>query len=323
VSRIDGPSTQVPADTSRILVTGGTGFVGRSLVNELVAGGSSVRILSRGETTSEHPRISVCRGDLTSPRDLQAAMQGCVAVFHCAAEKTNEDVMTAVNVTATKRLLDLATDLRVRYFCHLSSVGVIGRTRLKLVDETAECNPTNRYEATKLAAEEIVREGLGEGRVVILRPTNVFGADTLRSMLQKSLRSRFRAFLKGNECAHLVYIKDVVAAAVCWMHAPADGSVETFIISSDEESGNAHRDIQALLASRIDTAPHPCGVSAPISVPYLARRFRHGKTNYGDVLYSSRKISRAGFSFPFGLKAGLNDALNALLESRIVRGDPG
>jgi nucleoside-diphosphate-sugar epimerase len=306
----------MPLDPLRILVTGGTGFVGRSLVNKLLAGGLSVRILSRSETISEHPNISMCRGDLTSLRDLKAAIQGCKVVFHCAAEKNNEDVMTAVNVTATRHLLELARDLRIRYFCHLSSVGVIGRTRLKLVDESAACNPANQYEATKLAAEEIVREGLGDGRVVILRPTNIFDAKTLRPMFQKSFRSQIRAFLKGNECAHLVYIKDVVAAAMCWMDAPAARCVETFIVSSDEESGNAHRDIQALLASRIDTAPRPFNVSAPIFVPYWARLLRNGKANYGDVLYSSRKIHQAGFHFPFGLKAGLNDALNALLDSR-------
>src|SRR5450631_969423 len=313
----------MPVDPSRILVTGGTGFVGRSLVNKLVAGGLSVRILSRSGRDSEHPNISLCRGDLTSRKDLKVAMQGCKVIFHCAAEKTNEDVMTAVNVTATRHLLELARDLRVRYFCHLSSVGVIGRTRLKLVDESVACNPTNRYEATKWAAEEIVREGLDDGRVVILRPTNIFGAETLRTMLRKSFRTHIRAFLKGNECAHLVYVNDVVAAAMHWMEAPFSRSVETFIVSSDEESGNAHRDIQAFLASRMDTAPRPFNVSAPIFVPYCARLLRNGKTNYGDVLYSSRKINQAGFYFPFGLKAGLNDAINALMDSRTVRGDGG
>jgi nucleoside-diphosphate-sugar epimerase len=309
-------------DHSGILVTGGTGFVGRALVNTLVAGGLSVRILSRSRTNSEHPNVSMCHGDLTRPGDLKAAMQGCKVVFHCAAEKTNGDVMTAVNVTATRHLLELSRDMRIRYFCHLSSVGVIGRTRLKLVDESAACNPANQYEATKLAAEEIVREGLDEGRVVILRPTNIFGAVTLRPWLQKSFKSQIRAFLKGNECAHLVYVKDVVAAALGWMHIPAARPVETFIVSSDEEPGNAHRDIQALLASRINTAPRPFNLSAPIFVPYCARLLRNGTTNYGDVLYSSRKINQAGFHFPFGLKAGLNDAINALLDSRSIRGDP-
>jgi nucleoside-diphosphate-sugar epimerase len=311
----------MPADPSAILVTGGTGFVGRSLVGKLVAGGQTVRILSRSGNSPEHPSISVCRGDLTSYKDLKAAIEGCKVVFHCAAEKADEDMMMAVNVTATRNLFELSSDMRIRYFCHLSSVGVIGKTRLRLVDESAACNPMNEYEATKLAAEEIVRRGLDEGRVVILRPTNIFGPETLRPMLRQSFLSQVRAFLKGNECAHLVYVEDVVAAAMCWMQTAPAKAVETFIVSSDEESGNAHRDIQTLLASRVQTAPHPAKLSAPLFAPYCARLLRHGKTNYGDVIYSSSKIRRAGFNFPYGLRAGINDALNALLDSGTVQGD--
>jgi nucleoside-diphosphate-sugar epimerase len=252
------------------------------------------------------------RGDLTSHKDLKTAIEGCKAVFHCAAEKADEKMMTPVNVRATRDLFELSRDMRIRYFCHLSSVGVIGRTRLKVVDESAACDPMNEYEATKLAAEEIVRAGLGEGRVVILRPTNIFGPATLRPMLQQSLRSQVRAFLKGNECAHLVYVEDVVAAAMHWMQAAPAKSVEAFIVSSDEEPGNSHRDIHTLLASRVATAPRALDWSAPLFAPYLFRLLRHGRTNRGDVIYSSGKIKQAGFRFPFGLQAGLDDALNAL-----------
>lgn len=297
---------------SKILVTGGTGFVGRSLVNVLTAAGMSVRVISRSGTTSEQPNLAYWRGDLTRLGDLKAAMQGCDVVFHCAAEKVNEDVMKVVNVTATRHLFELARDLRIQYFCHLSSVGVFGATRLKRVDESAACNPVNRYEETKLAAEEIVGEGLDEGRVVVLRPTNIFDATTLRPMLQKSFWSQMRDFLKGRECAHFVYVKDVVAAATFWMHAPPTMPVETFIVSSDEETGNTHKEIQAFLAARTNTAPRPSNLSAPVFFPYLARVLRHGKSNYGDVIYSSRKLSHAGFNFPFGLRAGLNDALDVL-----------
>jgi nucleoside-diphosphate-sugar epimerase len=285
-------------------------------VDKLVAAGLSVRILSRRMQNSRHPRISICRGDLTNLTELRAAMQGCDVVFHCAAEKMDEKCMLAVNVTATKTLFELARDVRIRYLCHLSSVGVIGRTRLAFVDETAACNPMNQYETTKLAAEEIVREGLAGGRVVILRPTNIFGLETMDSMSRKSLRLQIRNFVKGNECSHFVYVNDVVAAAMHWLEAPSENCVDTFIVSSDEEGGNANHDVQALLASRISTAPRASKVSAPLFVPHYARLLRRGKSNYGDVIYSSRKIQQAGFRFPFGLTAGVHDAIDRLLAAR-------
>jgi nucleoside-diphosphate-sugar epimerase len=308
-----------PGQPASILVTGGSGFFGRSLVSKLVAAGLSVRILSRRMQNSRHPKIAFCRGDLTNLAELRTAMHGCDVVFHCAAEKIDERCMIAVNVTATKTLFELARDMRIRYFCHLSSVGVIGRTRLTFVDESTACNPMNQYETTKLAAEGIVSEGLGEGRVIILRPTNIFGMETLDSMSQKSLRMRIRNFVKGNERSHFVYINDVAAAAMHWMDAPSVSPVDTFIVSSDEEGGDTNHDVQRLLASRVSTAAAACKVSAPIIIPHYARLLRHGRSNYGDVIYSSRKIQQSGFRFPFGLKAGLNHAIDALLESRVMR----
>jgi nucleoside-diphosphate-sugar epimerase len=307
---------EAPRLSTPVLVTGGTGFFGRSLVGQLVAAGLAVRILTRRTENSRHARIAVCRGDLTNLTELRAAMQGCDVVFHCAAEKADENVMNVVNVTGTKTLFELARDMRIRYFCHLSSVGVIGRTKLTFVDESTACNPMNLYETTKLAAEEIVAEGIAGGRVIILRPTNIFGMETMESMSRKSLRSRIRNFVTGNECSHFVYVNDVVAAAMHWLQAPSMNLVDTFIVSSDEEGRNANHDVQALLASRISSAPRAGKVSAPLFVPHYARLLRRGRSNYGDVIYSSRKIQKAGFRFPFGVVAGVNDAIDRLLEAR-------
>lgn len=309
-------------NSASILVTGGKGFVGRSLVKGLVGTGQSVRIFSRTETKPDHPNISIFRGDLTCRRDLEAAVHGCKAIFHCAAEKTRANLMTAVNVTATQQLFEFAKRIGIGYFCHLSSVGVIGLPHVKLVDEGTPCNPTNQYEATKLAAEDIVREGLSHGKVVILRPTIILGAERLRPMLVRSLRSRAHTFLKGNECAHFVYVDDVAAAAIHWMRAPARNAVETFIVSSDEESGATYREIQEFLAFRFQVAPRPFKWSAPLWMPYWARLMRDGKANYGDVVYSSQKIIGAGFRFPFGLAAGLREAADLLLGSRNRGGFP-
>jgi hypothetical protein len=88
--------------------------------------------------------------------------------------------------------------------------------------------------------------------------------------------------------------------------------VETYNVSSDEEFGGTYRQAQAFLASIVDGAPRPLAVAAPLFIPYCLRRIRHGITNYGDVIYSSRKLREAGFHFPFGLRAGLTQVAGAL-----------
>jgi nucleoside-diphosphate-sugar epimerase len=263
------------------------------------------------------------RGSLTDAKDLVAAMRGCDAVFHCAAETREPASMTAVNVTATRLLLEAARELRLSFFCYLSSVGVIGRTRAKLVDESAPCNPMNRYAESKLAAEEILAQGLPGGRLVILRPTNIFGPETLRPWLHDSIRSRFRQWLTGRERSHLVYVEDVAAAAVHWFDRPRDPRVDTFIVSSDEEPGNTNREVQAALAALIDTAPPPSSSPAPLWVPHCARLIRQGHSNLGDVSYSSRRLQQAGYRMPYGLLGGLNDAVRLMRQPPAIPGsDP-
>jgi len=300
---------KMAGDRASILVTGGTGFFGRSLVRTLLGMGHSVRVLSRDAGCAAHPLVSIHRGDLTSDQNLHAALAGCNAVFHCAGEKHDAGRMLAVNVDATRRLFALSRDTGIKFFCHLSSVGVIGKTQQTVVDENTSCNPMNRYEETKLMAEAIVGRGLEQGRVVILRPTNIFGAETLTALLKDSFRSKVRLLLTGNEASHCVYVKDVGAAAIRWLMVPPERPVETFIVSSDEEPGNTHRAVQAFIASRVPTAPRPPRFAAPLFAPYGLRLARVRNSNRGDVIYSSRKLRASGFEFPYGLRKGLEDAL--------------
>lgn len=315
-----GRSTQEPAEMPPILVTGGSGFCGRSLVRALIAAGRSVRVLSRRDGPVQFPQASTYRGDVTCRDDLKAALQGCDAVFHCAAEKYDAERMATVNIGGTRNIVDLANELRVKFFCHMSSVGVTGKTSLKVVTEESLCNPTNRYEETKLAAEQIVGCGIEGGSSVILRPTNIFGSATLRPLLAKSIRDRAARLLKGNENAHLVYVEDVAAAALhCWQRS-AKNPVDVFIVSSDEDGGVTYAEVQAVLAELIPAAPRRLRMAAPQVIPYWIRRMQSKNPNRGDIIYSSRKLRETGFRFPYGLRAGLTHAAATLRDAPVGSG---
>jgi nucleoside-diphosphate-sugar epimerase len=239
-------------------------------------------------------------------------MQGCDTVFHCAAEKHDSAAMQSVNVEGTRLVMEVANELHVKFLCHLSSVGVVGKTSEAVVTEDSLCNPMNRYEETKLAAEEIVARGLDEGRVVVLRPTNIFGHRSLQKLLRDTPFYRGALFLKGNELAHMVYIEDVSAATVyCWQN-PRGKTVEKFIVSSDEEEDVTYNQVQAQLAGMLRAAPRPVSIAAPRILPYLIRAARNGRTNPGNVVYSSVKLRKAGFRFPYGLQAGLRHAVSLI-----------
>jgi len=293
------------------LVTGGTGLVGQSIVRKLVNENKAVRLISRRPVSLSHPGISVYQGDITQFDDLKNALSGCAGVIHCAGEKNDTKAMERINVTATSNLFSLAQDMNIDTFIHLSSVGVIGKTRSRIIDEMTQCNPMNMYEETKYKAENIVRQGLPNGKVIIIRPTNVFGPTTIREWVDSNVTSKVRSFIKGKENAHLVYVEDIADATKYLLENQSEKEVETYIISSDEEAGNTFHDIQIMLSRKIVMLSSPLPVSAPLFIPYYLRLIKNKTTNYGNKIYSSGKLFKTGFKYQYALQGGLMAALDS------------
>ena len=101
-------------------------------------------------------------------------------VIHCAAELKNEQEMWKTNVLGTKIIVELVQENNgIKYFCYLSSAGVMGKANKIELDEYTPCNPENIYEKTKYEAERVVSEKLLSCKKIILRPTNVVGTKEL------------------------------------------------------------------------------------------------------------------------------------------------
>ena len=197
-------------------VTGASGMVGSRIVRKLLQRDYRVRVLTR-DKAFDIAGTEVFRGELGDEAKLSFFLRGARSVFHCAAELKDETRMWEVNARGTEVLLRIAAESGIRYFCHLSSVGVTGLTDNRLVDEKTACNPQNTYERSKFAAESVVGNGIDDCSIIILRPTNVIdenqpGALTLP--IRDNLRDRIMVFLKGGESAHIVHAEDVADAAI-------------------------------------------------------------------------------------------------------------
>jgi uncharacterized protein YbjT (DUF2867 family) len=139
----------------KILVTGGTGHLGRTIVAGLTNSGHQVRILAR--RPGDDSRVEWVHADLGTDHDLAAAVAGVHVVVHAA---TNSPAArrggfrpldfvrspTDVDIDGTGRLLTAARDAAVQYFVHVSIVGL---------EHMAAINP---YSRVKLEAEQLVRE---------------------------------------------------------------------------------------------------------------------------------------------------------------------
>ena len=212
---------------ARILLTGGTGFVGRALVRRLLAQGIQPRVFARPSKAShelEALGIDVVLGDLTDQAAVRDAVQGVDIVYHCAgrigAVGTREQFMQS-NVEGTQNLLEASRRAGVQRFVHLSSLGVYGPPKNghaigELTPYDSEPERRGYYSYSKILAERIVLEFVGENglNVTIFRPGIIFGKGRAlpTAPLAFSFGKNFTVIGSGHYLLPLTYVENLVDA---------------------------------------------------------------------------------------------------------------
>jgi nucleoside-diphosphate-sugar epimerase len=169
--------------TGRVLITGATGFIGRHLQDRLKGSRREYRVAAR----SAPPRQDfdfVVVGDIGPQTDWQAALRDVDSVVHLAGRahvlrETAADPRAEfmrVNAAATGALASAARRAGVRRIVYVSSVGVLGNSSPKPLNELSSPRPHNAYAESKLAGEIALRENAGsETETVVVRPPLVYG----------------------------------------------------------------------------------------------------------------------------------------------------
>ena len=190
-----------------VLLTGGTGFLGKSVARALAARGHALRILAR-ETSdlSGLPRAEVVRGDVTDRDSMLRAAQGCGAVCHMAALvrmwTPEREGFDRVNVTGLRHALQAARDAGARLL-YTSSFIAVGPAGPDPADESRR-HPgrgyRNDYERTKALADAVAAEAAAAGQdVVTLYPGVVYGPGELTegNLVAKMVADHLRGILPG------------------------------------------------------------------------------------------------------------------------------
>lgn len=184
-------SQQSPAPLpNRVLVLGAAGFLGRHLVESLLAAGCTVVAFSRrlpGLLSAEaivHPRLVFVEGDFSCQTTLLRALEGCHACVHLVStslpQSSNADPIGDVqtNLIASLQLLDCLEQAQVRRLVFASSGGTVyGLPQQLPIPEDHPTQPICAYGITKLAIEQhlLLRERLGDLQPRILRLSNPYG----------------------------------------------------------------------------------------------------------------------------------------------------
>ncbi|HEX7049634.1 MAG TPA: NAD-dependent epimerase/dehydratase family protein [Longimicrobiales bacterium] len=210
----------------RVLVTGGTGFIGSRLARRLLDAGHSVRILSQINTPAEAENASdllragaeLIEADVADRGVYGRALDGVDVVHHIAAMMREAAVPDRVfwdtNFRATQDLLIAGRERGVRRFVYCSTMGVTGDIRGRLVDETAPYRPGDIYQRTKAAAEEwVLAEAARTGfAATAVRPADVYGPGDRRLLkLFRMIRKGTFFYLgDGRGRRHMIYVDDLV-----------------------------------------------------------------------------------------------------------------
>jgi acetylornithine/succinyldiaminopimelate/putrescine aminotransferase/nucleoside-diphosphate-sugar epimerase len=219
------------------LVTGATGFIGGRLAKRLVEEGYPVRCLARASSdvsALEQLDVEIAVGDLTSPRSLARAVDGCEFVVHCGAlvsDWATRQEITRANVDGTRNLLEASAGASVRRFVHFSTTDVYGHPGAGVIDEAyAPGRFRNWYAQTKLYAEkEVHRVEQASGLdAVVLRPATVYGpgSEDVVGEIARAMRGRNMLLVDGGRSiAGLCFVDNLLDAAVLALgHDAAPGN---------------------------------------------------------------------------------------------------
>jgi nucleoside-diphosphate-sugar epimerase len=203
----------------RIFVTGGTGFIGSSLVQRLILEGHEVRVLARSEHAIKivHDlNAAPIAGDITEPGTWQDDVPSANTVVHCAAFVSDwgrRREYQHVNVNGTRNILDAVKDWGGD-FVHISSMAVHGFRP----GAYNEASPIRRgghpYCDSKAAAEQLIDTAVAEGlKASIVRITAVYGPGDphiIIKFLEQAKSGRIFIIGKGNQPSNMIYIDDVI-----------------------------------------------------------------------------------------------------------------
>ncbi len=245
------------------LVTGGGGFIGSNMTEELMREGNSVRVLDNFFTGKRHNlafassgQIEVIEGDIRHLETCRKAVAGMDYVIHLAAlgsvPRSVADPLLSneINITGTLNMLLAARDAGIKRFIYASSSSVYGdQPSDRMADEkgspppkaeTMTPNPLSPYAVSKLVGEAYCRifyhlYGL---ETLSLRYFNVFGPrqdpeSEYAAVIPKFIKSLFNnerpvIYGDGKQSRDFTYVKDVVRANILACSAPADAAGMVF-----------------------------------------------------------------------------------------------
>ncbi|MDP9008556.1 MAG: NAD(P)-dependent oxidoreductase [Pseudomonadota bacterium] len=231
----------------KILITGGTGFIGSRLALAARDQGHEIVVAGQRNSDAERTRadelsaagIRIEQGPLQDATYAARITQRCEAVIHLAAAQHEANVPDEyffdVNVNGTQTLLDASKSAGVRRFVYGSTIGVYGDSGGQTLDENTPPAPTNVYGRSKLRAEEMVKSYSGLLETSIVRISETYGPGDFRLLKLFRALNRRRFFLigPGMNRRQVIHVLDLARGLLSAASSPTAVG-ETFVLAGRE-----------------------------------------------------------------------------------------
>jgi dihydroflavonol-4-reductase len=269
------------------LVTGATGFVGAAVARRLLGAGHDVRVLCRASSDRanlEGLNVEVALGDMTERESLDAALKGCDALFHVAADYRiwipNPADMFKINVGGTCNVMLAAADAGVSRIVYTSSVATLGIQPNEWAnnEETPVAfeDMIGAYKQSKFLAEKEVRALAKKGLpIVIVNPSTPVGPGDIKPtptgrMIVEAAQGKMPVYVDTG--LNIVHVDDVAEGHVLAFEKGEIG--ERYILGGDNMS---LRDILNEIAAIVGGPPPRFSIPHDVIMPiaYVAEAWGH------------------------------------------------
>lgn len=300
-----------------VAVTGASGFIGRRVVEQLVAAGYDVRVLVRG--IAEHGSapffglgVQIVCGDLLDRESLRGFLiRGCTVINLVYLWNVGE----VQNRECISNLLEMCHEAAVGRLIHCSTAAVAGRAAGDVLDESSKCQPVTEYGITKLAVEKdiLAFSWTTTFDTVIVRPTAVFGiaGEPLKKLVADlsngpRWKNYLKSFLFGYRKMNLVPLDTVVAALIFLVRYEKPLIRELFIVSDDDIAENNFKDVERILVRELCVSDYstPRIALPPVVLGTILRVL--GRNNVNPCCaFDGGKLRKLGFARPVNFSVAL------------------
>lgn len=252
-----------------VLVTGGTGIIGRKLIPVLLEKGHRISVLIRNKEKAYDLLPSQCRiivGDITDPISIRGCCNGIDIVYHLVGisgnERPSEKEFTRyrkVNVEGLRNVVNEARGI-VKRFIYVSSIAAMGIVKDIPITPDCVCKPFTPYQVSKYEAEQLILKEVRDNQFpgIILRPSQVYGVggeysyQNIMGMIKLGILPKMREALVSH-----CYIDDLITTLSIAIDKGKCGNI--YICTTEKSIGfyKSVRLISSLMNKKVILVPVP------------------------------------------------------------------